>query len=144
MVGRRHGQSCLGANHRTVRINGRTVTDVPNSGMTVERGGLLTSEVTNIGNYSDTDFAVIPEFRLGLGVCVTKCCSVRAGYNVIYWGGRGGSGWSAIAAGTSSRPTQYSAGRTVVGLSPSSPASAARNSSRTASTPACSSSGSNG
>lgn len=76
----------LGANHRTVRINGRTITDVPNSGMTVDRGGLLTSEVTNIGSYSDTDFAVIPEFRLGLGVCVTKCCSVRAGYNVIYWG----------------------------------------------------------
>lgn len=76
----------LGANHRTVRINGRTITTVPNSGVADQAGGLLTSELTNIGTYSDTQFAAIPEFRLGLGVCVTKCCSVRAGYNVIYWG----------------------------------------------------------
>jgi Putative beta barrel porin-7 (BBP7) len=76
----------LGSQRSTVRINGLTVIDVPGGGTSVAQGGLLSSEVTNIGRYSESDFAVIPEFRLGVGACVTKCCSVRAGYNVILWG----------------------------------------------------------
>ena len=76
----------LGMQHRTVTINGRTFIDVPGGGTADYAGGLLTSSVTNIGRYDDSDFVCIPEFRLGIGACVTKCCSVRAGYNCIIWG----------------------------------------------------------
>ena len=76
----------LGSQRRTVRVNGLTFVDVPGGGTSLAQGGLLTSQVTNIGRYSDSDFVVIPEFRLGIGACVTKHCSVRAGYNAILWG----------------------------------------------------------
>lgn len=75
----------LGQVVRTVTVNGVTITNVPGGGTDTEAGGLLTSSVTNIGQYRDTDFAVIPEFRLGVGVKVTECCSVRCGYNCIIW-----------------------------------------------------------
>ncbi|MCC7476491.1 MAG: BBP7 family outer membrane beta-barrel protein [Pirellulales bacterium] len=76
----------MGNQHRSVWVSGTTITSVPDSGTSVEQGGLLTSGATNIGRYDDDDFVVIPEFRVGLGMCVTKCISVRAGYNLIYWG----------------------------------------------------------
>jgi hypothetical protein len=76
----------IGSNRRTVTVDGLTFVDVPGGGTALAQGGLLTSEVTNIGRYRDTEFAVIPELRLGLGACVTKFCSVRAGYNCILWG----------------------------------------------------------
>lgn len=75
----------IGTNTRTVRIDGTTIVSVPDDDTTVNRGGLLTSELTNIGRYSSSDFALIPEFRLGVGACLTRCVSVRAGYNVILW-----------------------------------------------------------
>jgi hypothetical protein len=75
----------MGNQRRTVRINGTTIVAVPDDDTTVDQGGLLTSSVTNIGRYSDSDFVLIPEFRLGVGACVTRCVSVRAGYNVILW-----------------------------------------------------------
>lgn len=75
----------VGIHHRTVTINGRTITTVPGGGTTDEEGGLLTSSVTNIGRYEDSDFAAIPELRLGLGRQLTSYCAVRAGYNLIFW-----------------------------------------------------------
>jgi hypothetical protein len=45
----------------------------------------LTSSATNIGQYRDTDFVVIPEFKAGVGACLTKCCSVHVGYDCIIW-----------------------------------------------------------
>jgi hypothetical protein len=75
----------MGEQHRTVRVNGQTIVDVPGGGTSVDAGGLLTSELTNIGRYDDSDFVVIPEFRLGIGTQITHYCSVRLGYNVIIW-----------------------------------------------------------
>ncbi|HEX4415690.1 MAG TPA: BBP7 family outer membrane beta-barrel protein [Lacipirellulaceae bacterium] len=75
----------LGQNVRSVTINGQTITDVPGGGIATNQGGLLTSSATNIGHYRDTDFAVIPEFKAGIGCCLTKCCSVHAGYDCIIW-----------------------------------------------------------
>ncbi len=76
----------MGQQVRTVDITGQTFVDVPGGGTALNQGGLLTSEVTNIGRYRNTDFVFIPEFRLGIGACVTKCCSVRCGYDLIFWG----------------------------------------------------------
>jgi hypothetical protein len=75
----------MGEQHRTVTINGQTVIVVPGGGSFAAPGGLLTSELTNIGRYDDSDFVVIPEFRLGIGGQLTHYCSIRAGYNVIIW-----------------------------------------------------------
>jgi len=75
----------MGQNVRTVTIDGQTITAVPNGGTATAAGGLLTSSVTNIGQYRDTDFVVIPEFKAGVGACLTKCCSVHAGYDCIIW-----------------------------------------------------------
>ena len=75
----------LGQNSRTVIVSGRTITDVPGGGTSDDPGGLLTSSETNIGSYHDSDFVVIPEFRLGVGALLTRCWSVHAGYNVIIW-----------------------------------------------------------
>jgi hypothetical protein len=75
----------VGQQHRTVTVNGQTVIDVPGGGSSTSAGGFLTSEVTNIGRYDDSDLVVIPEFRLGIGGQLTHYCSVRAGYNLIIW-----------------------------------------------------------
>lgn len=77
----------IGGQHRTVRINGQTVNTVPGSGEATFAGGLLTSEVTNIGTYEDDRAVVIPHFRLGVGGQITEMLSVRCGYNVILWDG---------------------------------------------------------
>jgi hypothetical protein len=76
----------MGSQHRTVTVNGRTIINVPGGGTFDAPGGLLTSEITNIGRYDDSDFVVIPEFRVGVGRQLTPYCAVRAGYNLIYWG----------------------------------------------------------
>lgn len=75
----------VGGNIRDVSINGGTTTTVPNAGSTSNPGGLLTSSVTNIGNYSDTKATVIPRFRLGVGCQISPRVSARFGYNVIVW-----------------------------------------------------------
>jgi hypothetical protein len=75
----------MGQQQRNVSIDGTTVITVPNVGTVAAAGGLLTSSQTNIGEFHDSDFVFIPEFRLGGGVKVTKCCSLRAGYDVIIW-----------------------------------------------------------
>lgn len=76
----------LGRQSRTVIVDGQTITDVPGGGSTDEAGGLLTSSVTNIGRYHDSDFVLVPEFRLGIGALLSRSWSIHAGYNVIVWG----------------------------------------------------------
>lgn len=75
----------MGQQHRTVTVNGQTIVVVPGGGSSTAAGGLLTSELTNIGRYDDSNFVVIPEFRLGIGGQLTHYCSIRAGYNLIIW-----------------------------------------------------------
>lgn len=75
----------VGANHRRVAVAGSTVNTVPGSGTASYVGGLLTSEVTNIGYYSDTQSAVVPNFRLAVGCQLTGHLSGHVGYNAIVW-----------------------------------------------------------
>jgi len=75
----------VGNHRRTVIIDGSTINTVPGAGSAEFEGGLLTSEVTNIGTYKDDTLAVIPQFRLGVGGQLTNNFSVRAGYNLILW-----------------------------------------------------------
>jgi hypothetical protein len=75
----------IGANHRTVYISGNTTNTVPGFAPVPAGGGLLTADGRNIGTYSDTRVAVIPQFRLGLGYQLTPSLSLKTGYNVILW-----------------------------------------------------------
>ena len=75
----------IGGHRRVVTVDGETVNTVPGAGTASFVGGLLTSEVTNIGRYSDTRLEVIPELRIGLGMQITPRLSGRVGYNVIIW-----------------------------------------------------------
>lgn len=75
----------VGSHRRRVSIDGTTINTVPGAGTAEFDGGLLTSEVTNIGNYGSNTVAVIPEFRLGIGAQLTNNFSFRAGYNLIIW-----------------------------------------------------------
>jgi hypothetical protein len=75
----------VGGNRRTVFVEGSTVNTVPGFGSASFNGGLLTSDQTNIGRYSDSEAAAIPRFRLGAGCQITERLSGRLGYNVIIW-----------------------------------------------------------
>lgn len=75
----------IGNMHRSVTVDGQTINTVPAGGQAEFVGGILTSEVTNIGHYSDNKTVVIPEFRLGIGMQVTQRVSAKAGYNLIIW-----------------------------------------------------------
>jgi hypothetical protein len=75
----------LGGTKREVDINGSTDTFVPGGGSSSAAGGLLTSSVTNIGHYEDTDFSIVPRVRLGVGRQLNEYLSLRAGYNIIVW-----------------------------------------------------------
>jgi hypothetical protein len=75
----------VGSHRRVVTINGQTINTVPGGGTTEFEGGLLTSEVTNIGRYADNTIAVIPELRVGVGGQLTNNISVRAGYGILLW-----------------------------------------------------------
>lgn len=69
----------LGANHRDLSISGGT------AGAIFETGNLLTSGLTNIGRYDDTQGVVIPRFRLGVGCQLTERLNVHLGYNLVIW-----------------------------------------------------------
>jgi hypothetical protein len=75
----------IGGNDRTVTIDGETTTIPAGMAAQTDAGGLLTSNETNIGRYSDSEAQVIPEFRIGIGVILTPNWIARVGYNVIVW-----------------------------------------------------------
>lgn len=75
----------FGGNRRVVFVEGGTAQFVPGVGLSSGTGGLLVSDMTNMGRYADTDGAIIPRFRVGGGYNLTKWLSVKAGYNVIIW-----------------------------------------------------------
>jgi hypothetical protein len=77
----------LGASRRSVAVSGRTTEAAPPNGMITSAlpGGMLTSEVTNIGRRADTETAVIPELRIGLGFQLMPRLSLRTGYQVVLW-----------------------------------------------------------
>jgi hypothetical protein len=76
----------VGNTRQTVRINGETTINSPQNDPTTQTlpGGLLT-QTSNIGKYSDDQFAVVPEFNANLGYQMTDHLRVMFGYTFIYW-----------------------------------------------------------
>lgn len=73
----------LGQTNVNADISGNTQINSPGVSNNYQ-GGLL-AQRTNIGNYSDNHFSVVPELGLTLGYYLTPRMKVFAGYNILYW-----------------------------------------------------------
>jgi hypothetical protein len=69
----------LGAVRKTARVNGHSSVN----GGTPAAGDLLALP-SNIGERSETDFAVLPEARLAGGYAISRHIAITAGYAVRY------------------------------------------------------------
>lgn len=75
----------LGVNMQEVNINGATQISPPNLPPSpVAVGGLLAQQ-SNIGQHTNSQFGIIPEFGLKMGLQVTDHMRVYAGYDMMYW-----------------------------------------------------------
>ncbi len=72
----------FGNNRQHVRILGSTTTTAVD---TVSRSGGLLAQPTNIGDYSNGSFAVIPEAGVTLGYALSCNVKLTAGYTFMYW-----------------------------------------------------------
>lgn len=77
------GKVALGCTTEVVNINGMT-TFVRGTSQSFQ-GGLL-AQPSNIGRYSRTEFAVLPEAGLKIGYHLTPHLRLTVGYSILYWG----------------------------------------------------------
>ena len=73
----------IGNMNQRVSITGRTVTDT-GGGPVTTNSGLLT-QTSNIGQYSQSKIAYIPEIGLNLGYAVTDYLDLNVGYRFTWW-----------------------------------------------------------
>ncbi|HEX4147175.1 MAG TPA: BBP7 family outer membrane beta-barrel protein [Pirellulales bacterium] len=78
-------QVALGANNQKITINGSTTNSFPGQPTVVNPGGLYALS-SNIGSYTHTNFAAIPQFSGRLGYRFTPRFTGFVGYTFIYWG----------------------------------------------------------
>lgn len=74
----------VGNTKQTVNIDGQSTINETGGSTVVEAGGLL-ALASNIGSYSQNQFAVVPELDLKIGYQMTKQCKLTLGYTAIYW-----------------------------------------------------------
>lgn len=74
----------LGNTRSRIDISGMTATRLGNTIDPPTPGGLLT-QATNIGQYEDHNFAVVPELGVTLGYDLTCHLRCTMGYNFLYW-----------------------------------------------------------
>ena len=75
----------LGGNSQRITINGTTIDSLAGQPTVVHQGGMLALS-SNIGSYSHTNFAAIPQFSGRLGYRLTQHLTAFVGYTFIYWG----------------------------------------------------------
>jgi hypothetical protein len=76
----------LGATISDMGINGATTTTVPGAAPVTTAGGFYALP-TNIGSFSSSRFAAVPELAAELGYQVNADVRVFAGYSLLYWTG---------------------------------------------------------
>jgi hypothetical protein len=74
----------LGNNQSQIRIDGSTVTSVPQTASVTDVGGIFALP-SNINNSTNNSFAVLPQVGAKLSRNITRNLSVSVGYNFIYW-----------------------------------------------------------
>jgi Putative beta barrel porin-7 (BBP7) len=77
------GKVAVGANYSSAQIDGATVA-VGGGAAVVSPGGLLALP-SNMGSFSQTRLAFVPEVALKLGYQVTSRLRVHAGYDLLFW-----------------------------------------------------------
>jgi hypothetical protein len=77
------GKVALGVNFNSAAISGMTTADF-GAGVTTLPGGLLALS-SNIGNFSQTRFAAVPEIALKAGYQLAPQWQLVAGYDLLYW-----------------------------------------------------------
>lgn len=78
------GKVAVGANHSAEQINGATTIAAGGGAPATFPGGLLALP-SNMGSFSQTRFAVVPEVALKLGYQVTSQLRIHAGYDFLFW-----------------------------------------------------------
>ncbi len=76
------GRIGIGAVDRSLQITGNTVVTVPGGSVSNQSGGLL-AQPTNIGNYNDCVFSVMPQVGVNVGYQVCRFARVYAGYSFL-------------------------------------------------------------
>jgi hypothetical protein len=79
-----HSTVALGVSRQTTTIDGSTTIVAPDGSRSVFPGGLLT-QPTNIGQYTESRFAVVPEVGVRVGTQLGNSLRVFAGYDFLYW-----------------------------------------------------------
>jgi Putative beta barrel porin-7 (BBP7) len=77
------GKLAMGTNYQFVKIQGATTLNSP-TGSTTAQGGIL-AQPTNIGDYNQFVFSVVPEFGFNLGYCLFPNLRLSVGYSVLLW-----------------------------------------------------------
>jgi putative beta barrel porin BBP7 len=77
------GKVALGGNISNANISGATAITL--AGVTTNFAGGLLALSSNIGSFSQTRFAVVPEFSLKAGYQLAPQWRLFAGYDVLYW-----------------------------------------------------------
>ncbi len=77
----------LGVNRALVDIGGQSTSVTPMGGgsQTVTTPGGLLTQPSNIGQYYNDDFAIVPQIGLNLGFELTSGLWATFGYNFMYW-----------------------------------------------------------
>ncbi|MCS6866580.1 MAG: BBP7 family outer membrane beta-barrel protein [Gemmataceae bacterium] len=77
------GKGGLGINLHTLRVEGNTV--ATGFGVTRTQVGGIRALPSNFGRDTNTDFSLIAETGIELGIQATKSLSLRVGYNLLFW-----------------------------------------------------------
>jgi hypothetical protein len=75
----------VGGTFTNISVNGSTVTNI--GGVTTTGPGGLLALPTNMGNFSDQRFSVVPELNARIGYQFSPQLRAVVGYNFIYWTG---------------------------------------------------------
>ena len=81
----------LGNTNSRVSISGNTVATEPTLAPVTTQGGLL-AQASNIGQFEQNQFTMLPELGVNLGFDLTRRLRLTGGYSLLYWGGVAQSG----------------------------------------------------
>lgn len=81
----------LGNTNSRVSISGNTVATEPTLAPVASQGGLL-AQASNIGQYEQNRFTMLPELGVNFGFDLTRRLRLTGGYSLLYWGGVARSG----------------------------------------------------
>ena len=81
----------MGNTNSRVSISGNTTATQPTLAPVNSSGGLL-AQASNIGQYDQNRFTMLPELGVNLGFDLTRRLRLIGGYSLLYWGGAARSG----------------------------------------------------